>query len=174
APAVPPAGAPAGPVANLTAGGDAGNGGILRLAWSPVVGANRYHVQYRMHDSDESWHSDRDAYGAAQVIRGVAPNTLYDVRVAPANGQGAGVWSAFVSATTGPRTPLWSDLVVTSDNGNTVDTARVQMLFFTVIGALFVALKVITNNQIPEIPAGFLLLMGISNGVYLAAKFVPG
>jgi hypothetical protein len=171
---VPPAAAPAGRVANLTLRPDISNGGILRLFWASVPGANRYHVQYRVHDSDESWFSDRDAYGTIHVIRGLSPNTLYDVRVAPANGQASGVWSAFISGTTGPRTPLWSDLVVSSDNGNTVDTARVQMLFFTVVGALFVALKVITTNQIPEIPPGFLLLMGISNGLYLAAKFVPG
>ena len=47
------------------------------------------------------------------------------------------------------------------------------MLFFTVVTALFVAMKVLTSYQIPEIPEGFLLLLGISNSVYLTSKFIP-
>jgi len=37
----------------------------------------------------------------------------------------------------------------------------------------FVALKLFNSYVIPDIPDGFMLLMGISNGVYLSAKFVP-
>ena len=72
---------------------------------------------------------------------------------------------------TAPRKPLWSDLVVNSQN-NEIEPSRVQMLFFTVIVALFVALRVLTSGKIPEIPVGYLGLMGISNGVYLTAKFI--
>ena len=32
---------------------------------------------------------------------------------------------------------------------------------------------VIDSFQIPEIPASFLELMGLGNGVYLASKFIP-
>jgi hypothetical protein len=46
------------------------------------------------------------------------------------------------------------------------------MLFFTVVVALFVGLRVLTSGTIPDIPEGFLLLMGISNGVYLTSKFI--
>lgn len=69
------------------------------------------------------------------------------------------------------RKPLWSDLVFNDDQPQ-ISPARVQMLFFTVIIALFVSLRVLTSGKIPEIPEGYLGLMGISNGVYLAAKFV--
>ena len=62
---------------------------------------------------------------------------------------------------------------MTPGTANTIDIARVQMLFFTVVTALFVAMKVLTSYQIPEIPEGFLLLLGISNGVYLTSKFIP-
>jgi hypothetical protein len=48
-----------------------------------------------------------------------------------------------------------------------------QMLFFTLVAALFVGMKVLTSYVIPEIPQGILLLMGISNGVYMTAKFIP-
>jgi hypothetical protein len=48
---------------------------------------------------------------------------------------------------------------------------RVQ--FFTVVSAFFVLLKVFGTYSIPVLPEGYLLLMGISNGVYLASKFVP-
>ena len=73
--------------------------------------------------------------------------------------------------------PQWSDLVITMDwvDGKhvpTVDVTRVQMLFFTLITATFVLLKVVTSFDIPPVPDGFLTLMGISNGVYLASKFV--
>jgi hypothetical protein len=73
---------------------------------------------------------------------------------------------------TAPRKPLWSDLVVNPDD-NEIEPSRVQMLFFTVIVALFVALRVLTSGKIPDIPVGYLALMGISNGVYLTAKFIP-
>lgn len=71
-----------------------------------------------------------------------------------------------------PR-PMWSDLVVAADNPREIDVTRVQMLFFTVTVALFVAMRVLSSGVIPEIPDGFLVLMGISNGVYLTSKFVP-
>jgi hypothetical protein len=69
--------------------------------------------------------------------------------------------------------PRWSDLVVTSDGSGQIDVTRVQMFFFTVVSALFVLLKVFGNYAIPDLPSGYLVLMGISNGVYLANKFVP-
>ena len=86
---------------------------------------------------------------------------------------GDGPWSAISSAMTGPRRPRWSDLIVTGNGRETVDVTRVQMLFFTLVIAIFVALKVVSSGAFPDIPSGFLLLMGISNGVYLTAKFVP-
>ncbi|HEX3486031.1 MAG TPA: hypothetical protein VHT51_13285 [Micropepsaceae bacterium] len=69
------------------------------------------------------------------------------------------------------RRPLWSDLIVNPES-NELEPSRVQMLFFTVIVALFVALRVLTSGKIPEIPSGYLGIMGISNGVYLTAKFI--
>jgi hypothetical protein len=66
--------------------------------------------------------------------------------------------------------PEWSDLV--SDDGQ-IDVTRMQMLFFTVLMAIYVVGHVIDTYQIPPIPESFLTLMGISNGVYLANKFLP-
>lgn len=70
-----------------------------------------------------------------------------------------------------PRQPLWTDLVADENGGATISMPRVQMLFFTFVLALFVAAKVVSSSTIPEIPDGFLLLMGISNGLYLSNKF---
>lgn len=72
--------------------------------------------------------------------------------------------------------PEWTDLVVSLIwvDGTfvaTIDVTRVQMLFFTLITAAFVVLKVATSYEIPPIPDGFMTLMGISNGVYLGSKF---
>jgi hypothetical protein len=78
------------------------------------------------------------------------------------------------------QTPQWSDLIVneTSKIDGTkvreIDVARFQMLLFTLITAAFVLMNVLTTYVIPEIPTGFLTLMGISNGVYLGAKVAQG
>jgi hypothetical protein len=69
--------------------------------------------------------------------------------------------------------PSWRDLV---EADGQIDVTRVQMLFFTVLVAVFVLIHVIDNYEIPEVPESFLALMGISNGVYVLNKFVknPG
>lgn len=72
-----------------------------------------------------------------------------------------------------PRSPHWSDLIMSLDGSGEIDVSRVQMFFFTLVSALFVLLKVFGNYAIPELPSGYLALMGISNGIYLANKFVP-
>jgi len=69
-----------------------------------------------------------------------------------------------------PAAPNWHDLI--SSDGQ-IDVTRLQMLFFTVLIAVFVSMHVIDSFQIPEIPTSFLQLMGLSNGVYLASKFIP-
>jgi hypothetical protein len=69
------------------------------------------------------------------------------------------------------RHPRWSDLVMEEIKGRELDVTRIQMLYFTLVTATFVVLKVITSYEIPVIPEGFLLLMGISNSVYVGSKF---
>ena len=69
------------------------------------------------------------------------------------------------------RKPMWSDLIINEVNGRReIDVTRVQMLYFTVITALFVVMRVLTTYVIPEIPQGFQILMGISNAVYFGSK----
>ena len=78
------------------------------------------------------------------------------------------------------KKPQWSDLIVneyTHVDGSVsreIDVARFQMLLFTLITAAFVLMNVLTTYVIPEIPTGFLTLMGISNGVYMGAKVAQG
>ncbi len=71
-----------------------------------------------------------------------------------------------------PRLPAWSDLIGGTESGETIDVTRLQMLLFTLITASFVLVKVFTGNEIPAIPAGYLILMGISNGVYIGSKAI--
>ena len=69
------------------------------------------------------------------------------------------------------RRPRWSDLIVNDANGEReIDIARVQMLYFTLVTAAFVVMRVLTSYVIPEIPQGFQILMGISNAVYFGSK----
>ena len=163
-----------GPVSDLSHT-SAVTGSEIGLAWTALSGASAYTVGYRAHDGDDDWTIAATAFESLEfLVAGLAPNTRYDFRVAAISGQGnRGPWSAIVAARTWPRRPHWSDLVVVADGQGEVDVTRVQMLFFTVVSALFVSLKVLTSSAIPEIPEGFLLLMGISNGVYITAKFVP-
>jgi hypothetical protein len=78
------------------------------------------------------------------------------------------------------QTPRWSDLIVTENTradgtvNREIDVTRFQMLLFTLITAAFVLMNVVTTYVIPDIPTGFLTLMGISNGVYLGAKVAQG
>ena len=116
---------------------------------------------------------DRTTYRVTRLL----PNTTYLFEIVAANSQGksgvARLAQSTLAATRIAREPRWSDLVVTPQHPGEIDVTRVQMLFFTLISAAFVAIKLISIYMIPEIPEGFMLLMGISNGVYLSAKFVP-
>jgi len=151
----------------------------IGLAWTTVAGIATYKAQYRVHDSDDGW-TDANATSDSANINGLRASTLYDLRVAaigPAPAAPAppnfGAWTTIAVATTGPRIPQWSDLVIASDNQSEIDVTRVQMLFFTAVVALFVTLRILVSGEIPTIPDGYLLLMGISNGVYVTAKYIP-
>jgi hypothetical protein len=145
-----------------------------KLAWSRAGGTpTSYAVQYRRHDSVEVWIAvDQPPTTTECTVGGLSSGVAYDFRVAALNGNAQGPWSAVVTART-LRNPEWADLVVTGDGRGEIDVTRAQMLFFTLVAASFVGLKVITSYLIPDIPQGILLLMGISNGVYLTAKFIP-
>lgn len=65
--------------------------------------------------------------------------------------------------------PEWRHLI--QGEGSGPDVTRLQMLLFTVISAAFVLLQVINTSVIPEVPEGYLILIGISNGLYVGRKF---
>jgi len=48
-----------------------------------------------------------------------------------------------------------ADLVIKPDGANEIDVTRVQMLFFTVVTAVFVAIKIVYSQTIPDIPQAF-------------------
>jgi len=170
-PQLPP-GAP-GEVAGVQVRGAPSNREIT-VEWLPADGATFYAVQYRRHGSLDPWLRRPQTPRAPDVIANLEPGAAYDIRVAAGNAAGIGRWSYVLVARTA-RQPKLSDLVVAGPGRGEVDVTRVQMLFFTVITALFVAMTVATTYVIPDIPTGFLLLMGISNGVYLGNKFIgPG
>lgn len=72
-----------------------------------------------------------------------------------------------------PSSPEWSDLLIPDRSKPEIDVTSLQMLAFTLITAAFVLIKVITDYEIPTIPANFLILMGISNGVYVGGMNLP-
>jgi hypothetical protein len=52
-----------------------------------------------------------------------------------------------------------------------VDLFKVQLLLFTVLIAGYVAFRIIRQSAFPELDPQFLLLMGVSNGLYVGTKF---
>jgi len=67
-------------------------------------------------------------------------------------------------------TPRWRDFIVDPAATNVPDISRVQMLVFTIVSAGFVVVQVLNYYVIPDIPAGYQMLLGISNGVYVGRK----
>ena len=146
----------------------------IGLDWAKVTGADDYAVRLRPHSPDSAWANSVVAKDNAVLLAtsGLPSAEQYDIQVAARNKGGDGPWSAVI-AVRPLRKPQWADLVVRQDGTDEIDVTRVQMLFFTAITALFVSMKILATYTIPEIPQGFLLLMGISNGIYLTAKFIP-
>jgi hypothetical protein len=135
------------------------------------------------------------AQGAADTAQQRANQAAADANAAPAAQQPAAAQAAQQAAATAQQAqtvaalkvrppadqvPRWSDLIVgesVQPDGTVVreiDVARFQMLLFLLITVVFVLLNVLTSYVIPEIPTGFLTLMGISNGVYLGSKVAQG
>ena len=152
----------------------------VTLQWDPPAtgaAAAVYAVSYaRQAVADWRESDDRIRQNSHRVSR-LLPDTTYVFQVTARNTNSASapvqVTERTKQAALIPRQPVWSDLVVTPHHPGEIDVTRVQMLFFTLISVAFVAIKLITSYMIPDIPEGFMLLMGISNGVYLSAKFVP-
>lgn len=83
--------------------------------------------------------------------------------------------SRFVGAHTAGTTPstghgFWGMFLV----GGKPDLLRLQMFIFTVAIWLYVAVQLYYEQSFPELDANVLLLMGISNGVYVGAKWAAG
>lgn len=141
---------------------DQGNASLSQfqvILWTVVVGASAIYVM---------------ALSGNLIV--LSPGTLTLLGVSGAAALGTNlkakqdVEKGVVSATPDPAClPRWSDLV--SSDSQEVDMPRVQMLFFTCISAAFVTMTVATREVIPDIPDTYLLLMGISNGVYFLNKF---
>ena len=152
----------------------------VTLQWDPPAAgaaAAVYAVSYAR-QAFADWRESEDCIrqNSHRVAR-LLPDTTYVFQVTARNTNSASapvqVTERTKQAALIPRQPVWSDLVVTPHHPGEIDVTRVQMLFFTLISVAFVAIKLITSYMIPDIPEGFMLLMGISNGVYLSAKFVP-
>ena len=103
------------------------------------------------------------------VLLGIASAAALASRV-PGSGQPTAVVPVPEAV---PATPEWSDLVVPDRTTREVDVTRLQMLAFTLITAAFVLVKVVVDYEIPAIPSSFLVLMGISNGVYVGGRRLP-
>lgn len=150
---------------------DGRTGTSIPLAWNKVDGAT-YVLEKRLHDSDAEWSPITLAKPSEPqaTVANLIPNTVYDFRVRTAATPDA--WAPVETFSTGIRTPKWSDIVTDTDRPAEIDVTRVQMLFFTVISAFFVGLHIADTGTIPEIDPTYVTLMGISNGVYVTAKFV--
>jgi hypothetical protein len=147
---------------------------LLEAGWAEVPGAEGYALRYRPRASDVDW--TEKLYNKATLGDTLGPllgMAQYDVEVRAIDKNGARGAAAAADAVAGPREPRWSDLLIDDEGTGEINVTRVQMLFFTVVTAGYVVLSVVRTQVVPDIPESILLLMGISNGVYLTAKFVP-
>lgn len=155
----------------LTLAAEAGPESIV-LQLPPATNGTSYSVQYRPVDSDRPWTTRKDRVTEAQfTVNGLESDTDYEFRIIARDTSGDGPPSESLCQRTGPRRPRWSDLVTQTTQAPEIDMSRLQMLIFTVVSAFFVALNIWKSGTIPAIDSSYLLLMGISNGVYVAAKF---
>lgn len=150
---------------------DGKTGTSIPLAWNEVSG-QPYVLEKRPHDSDAGWNEIvlANLSDHKTTVANLIPNTAYDFRIRTFAAPDA--WSPIETFSTGIRTPKWSDIVTDTDRPADIDVTRVQMLFFTIISALFVALNIADTGTMPDIDQTYVTLMGISNGVYVTAKFV--
>ena len=109
------------------------------------------------------------ASGAALLAR--ASPVVQPAGAAPAT-QAASV-TPVLDPPANPAMPEWADLIIPNRQTQEIDVTRLQMLAFTLITAAFVVIKVVVDYEIPAIPPNFLILMGISNGVYVAGRSLP-
>lgn len=107
--------------------------------------------------------------GGTLTLLGIAGASALGTQLKNSRDAAAATVAASTDAAPSADPPRWSDLLL-GDDGQ-IDMTRVQMLFFTLISAAFVMMTVATRMVIPQVPENYLLLMGISNGVYFAAKF---
>jgi hypothetical protein len=142
----------------------------IELRWAPIApGPDAYSVQYRTKGTS-AWATYSTSASTPAVVDGLDCGSTYEFQVFAVTAGVAGSPSSLVGATTQERVPRWSDLIMSTDKAAEVDLARLQMLAFTTIAAVFTGLTLINTGTIPEIPTGELALVGVSNGVYLAAK----
>jgi hypothetical protein len=115
--------------------------------------------------------------GAATLVAAGKPSVSGGAAQSGDTKPQAGTNAAPVAATQPPaasssREPRWADLISDPDGQvDGPDVTRLQMLFFTVVSAVFVLMQVLNTYVIPDIPQGYQILMGISNGIYVGGKF---
>jgi hypothetical protein len=154
----------------LTLLGIAGASALLSRASETRRAKAQLAAQLAAGAAEDKLAAAQDAVDKAEAAQKAAALALADQAAKDAKAARAAAGAPTVGKP--PHVPSWSDLVVV-DTAQGIDVTRIQMLIFTCVSAAFVALKVIVNYEIPDIPEGYVLLMGISNGVYIAGKQIP-
>lgn len=109
------------------------------------------------------------------VLLGIAGGSSVIAKIASSmkDGKGRGLMEAELKAIIGenevlaPKTPRLIDLVQTEERP---DLFKFQMALFTVLAAFYVIIEIFRTYEFPQLPEGLLVLIGISNGVYLTSK----
>ena len=147
------------------------NDNQVLVDWSASGAADGYVIQYQRAGA-AVWETWPEAIkGTACTIKGLDRHCTYQFRVVALRDGQMGAWSGLAAIRTKSRVPHWSDLVVWDGIGE-LDITRVQMFVFTVIAATFVAIKIADENVIPTIPDSIVVLMGLTNGIYVGGKYV--
>jgi len=154
------------------------NDNTVLLKWEAENNPSTYVVQYRRAGVSgwNTWPNMIDAstldpiLGTKYEMSGLETSTPYEFCIFGVRDGIQGNPSSAVAIKTGKHAPRWSDLVVWDGTGE-IDITRVQMLVFTAIAAVFVAIKIADESVIPQISDSVVVLMGLTNTVYLGGKF---
>jgi hypothetical protein len=77
---------------------------------------------------------------------------------------------AHASSDVGLRPPeFWAIL----ENRGQLDLFKLQLFLFTVLIAAYVVFRVVRQSAFPELDPQLLMLMGVSNSLYVGSKFAP-
>ena len=112
-------------------------------------------------------------YLISEVLLAITPQILFLLGIGGGTAAAAQYIAAKAAAAPPPVPPPAPADPPPDAAGTPSDFFKVQMMAFTLVIAAIVVKEIITNNAFPDLPENLVLVMGISNALYLGNKYKP-